>query len=149
MLDHGHEEQLGIVGYPPERAIYESVLRNGGLHRLSANGEWQLGPPPPDDPLHLRPAWDAMEHFLESDESEPRPLTGLLSLLEGPPFGVKSGLAPLLFMTLYAVRAGEINLYERGNFVAMPDIATFERLLTRPDQFAVRLSRAEGARWQV
>lgn len=149
MLEHAHEEHLGIVGYPPERAIYESVLRKGGLHRQAANGEWELGPPPPEDPLHLRPAWHAMERYLESDEHEPRSLTGLLSLLEGPPFGVKSGLAPLLFMTLYVVRAGEINLYERGNFVAMPDIATFERLLTRPDQFAVRLSRAEGARWQV
>jgi hypothetical protein len=28
----------------------------------------------------------------------------------------------------------------------MPDIATFERLLARPEQFAVRLSRADGAR---
>jgi hypothetical protein len=30
--------------------------------------------------------------------------------------------------------------------VPLPDIATFERLLTRPEQFAVRLSRADGAR---
>jgi hypothetical protein len=33
--------------------------------------------------------------------------------------------------------------------VPMPDIATFERLLARPEQFAVRLSRAAGARLSV
>ncbi len=146
MLEHAGEENLGLVGYPPERAIYESVLRAGGLHRRNEAGELHFGPPPPEDPLRLRPAWDAMEEFLAAEAAEPRALTELYALLEGPPFGVKAGLTPLLFVALYAARAGEINLYERGNYVPMPDTATFERLLTRPEQFAVRLSRADGAR---
>jgi hypothetical protein len=149
MLHHAHEERLGLVGYPPERAIYESVLRAGGLHRQAESGEWYIGAPPPDDPLGLRPAWQAMEQFLDVEAPEPHPLTALFAVLEGPPFGVKAGLTPLLFMALYAARAGEINLYERGSYVPIPDIATFERLLTRPEQFAVRLSRATGARWLV
>ncbi|HWQ14386.1 MAG TPA: hypothetical protein VNL77_16420 [Roseiflexaceae bacterium] len=146
MLEHAGEEHLGLVGYPPERAIYESVLRAGGLHRRGAAGAWRIGPPPPGDPLRLRPAWEAMEAFLATEAPEPHPLTALLELLEGPPFGVKAGLAPLLFVTLYAARAGEVNLYERGSYVPVPDVATFERLLARPEQFGVRLSRAEGAR---
>jgi len=148
-LEHASEERLGLVGYPPERAIYESVLRAGGLHQRNEVGEWRIGPPPPDDPLRLRPAWQAMEQFLAIEAPEPHPLTGLFAMLEGPPFGVKAGLTPLLFVALYIARSGEINLYERGNYVPMPDIATFERLLTRPEQFAVRLSRADGARRQV
>jgi hypothetical protein len=149
MLERAGEERLGLVGYPPERAIYESVLRAGGLHRQGESGQWYIGAPPPDDPLHLRPAWQAMEQFLDVEAPEPHPLTALFAVLEGPPFGVKAGLTPLLFMALYAARAGEINLYERGSYVPIPDIATFERLLTRPEQFAVRLSRATGARWLV
>src|SRR6185295_14348175 len=77
---------------------------------------------------------------------EPYSLTALFATLEGPPFGIKAGLTPLLFVALYTARAGEINLYERGSYVPMPDIATFERLLNRPEQFAMRLSRADGAR---
>ncbi|HEU5099545.1 MAG TPA: hypothetical protein VFU22_11030 [Roseiflexaceae bacterium] len=149
MLEHANEERLGLVGYPPERAIYESVLHAGGLHHRDEAGEWRIGPPPPEDPLRLRPAWDAMEQFLSMDATDPHPLTALFATLERPPFGVKAGLTPLLFVALYAARAGEINLYERGNYVPMPDIATFERLLARPEQFAVRLSRAVGARWLV
>lgn len=147
VLGHAGEEQLGLVGYPPERAIYESVLRAGGLHRRADSGEWQIGSPQSSgDPLGLGPAWQAMEQFLGGSEDEAQPLTGLFGLLEAPPYGVKAGLTPLLFVALYAARAGEINLYERGSYVPMPDTATFERLLTRPEQFAVRLSRADGAR---
>jgi hypothetical protein len=47
------------------------------------------------------------------------------------------------------VREGEVALYERENYVPIPDIALFERLLTRHQHFALRLSRAEGARWEV
>jgi hypothetical protein len=149
MLEHAGEERLGLVGYPPERAIYESVLHTGGLHRQEESGEWRIGPPPPEDPLRLRPAWDAMEQFLCLEATDPHPLTALFAAIESPPFGIKAGLTPLLFVTLYAARAGEINLYERGNYVPIPDVATFERLLARPEQFAVRLSRAVGARWSV
>jgi hypothetical protein len=149
MLEYAGEERLGLAGYPPERAIYESVLRAGGLHRQDETGAWRIGPPPPEDPLRLRPAWDAMERFLADEAAEPHALTTLLALLEAPPFGVKAGLTPLLFVTLYAARSGEINIYERGSYVPTPDIATFERLLARPEQFGVRLSRADGTRWLV
>jgi hypothetical protein len=149
MLTRADQEHLGFIGYPPERAIYASVLQLGGVHRRNAQGAWEIGPPPPDDPLRLQPAWTAMEQFLAADAPEPHPLAALYAHLESPPFGVKAGLTPLLFMALYAARAGEINLYERGNYVPMPDMAVFERLLTRPEQFAVKLSRADGARRQV
>ena len=149
MLTRADAENLGLVGFPPERAIYESVLHLGGLHRPDAAGIWRISAPPEADPLRLRPAWVAMEQFLEGAADEAQPLTALYAVLEAPPYGVKAGLTPLLFATLYVARAGEINLYERGNYVPDPDDATFDRLLTRPDQFGVRLSRADGARRQV
>lgn len=33
MIRRGDRERLGIDGFPPERSMYESVLRAGGLHR--------------------------------------------------------------------------------------------------------------------
>jgi hypothetical protein len=149
MLERAGEEGLGIAGYPPERAIYESVLRAGGLHRQDERGAWRIGPPPAEDPLGLRPAWDALEALLAADTADPHPLVAAFATLEGPPYGVKAGLTPLLFVALYAARAGEMSLYERGSYVPVPDLAAFERLLARPEQFAVRLCRAEGARLLV
>jgi len=149
MLTRASDEYLGLTGYPPERAIYESVLRKGGLHRKDEVGNWRIGPPPPDDPLNLKPAWDALVQNLDAQAENPQPLDRIFAALEGPPYGVKAGLTPILFAALYMARAGEINLYERGSYVPLPDMATFERILTRPEHFAVRLSRADGARRQV
>jgi len=149
MLTRSSDEHLGLTGYPPERAIYESVLRSGGLHRQDQAGVWHIGPPPPDDPLNLRPSWDALVQHLDRESEHPQPLDRVFAALEGPPYGVKAGLIPILFIALYVARAGEMSLYERGSYVPLPDMAMFERLLIRPEHFAVRLSRAEGARRQV
>ncbi|PDW03841.1 hypothetical protein [Candidatus Viridilinea mediisalina] len=147
MLERADQADLGFSGFPPERAMYESILRQGGLHRYDeALGRWRIGPPSAEDPLGLQPAWSAMEQLLEGHSERPLPLTELLGMLERPPYGLKAGLSPLLFFSLYAARSGEISLYERGNYVTTPDLATYERLLTRPDGFGVRLSRADGAR---
>ncbi|WP_129675132.1 hypothetical protein [Candidatus Chloroploca sp. Khr17] len=149
MLERANEEQLGLIGYPPERAIYESILKQGGLHHQDETGVWRIGPPPSDNPLKLRPTWDALDQLLQEESEDPHPLTKVFATLENPPYGVKAGLIPLLFVALYMSRAGEINLYERGNYVPLPDMSVFERLLTRPEYFAVRLSRADGVRRQV
>jgi hypothetical protein len=146
LLQHTEQEALGIVGYPPERAIYVSVLLQGGIHRQNEAGLWEIGAPPETNPLRLRPAWDALERGLQAATDAPQPLTAIYQIVEAPPYGVKAGLIPLLFMALYVARAGEIVLYERENYVPLPDMATFERLLTRPEQFSVRLSHADGAR---
>ena len=145
-VERADQPQLGIIGYPPERAIYESLLRQGGLHHPDEHGVWRITPPPPNDPLGLQPAWRAMEQRLELAGEEPLALNELLGMLERAPYGVKAGLAPLLVVALYLVRAGELSFYERGSYLATPDIATFERILARPEPFALRLSRTEGVR---
>ena len=147
--NHVTKETLDIEGYPPERAIYESILRKGGLHRLDDDGNWYIGRPTADDPLNLLPTWEAMEQFVRESYADPRPLKDLYSLLEKPPFGIKAGLAPLLFAILYITHAGEITIYERESFAPIVDIALLERLLARPEVFSIRLSRASGARLAV
>lgn len=66
--------------------------------------------------------------------------------LEAPPYGIKRGLTPLLFVALYLAHAGEIALYEHSNFVPLPDMAMFERLLRNPGHFAFRHSVLRGMR---
>lgn len=149
MLDHGHEELLGLTGYPPERAIYASLFATSKLHRLESDGVWRFGPPPADDPTHLLPVWEVIQGFLEASEGTPRPILELYALLEAPPYGVKAGLLPLLFVAAYLANAGEIALYEHGSYIPVPDIACFERMLRQPGYFAVRRSRVSGVRIAV
>ena len=149
MLEHPDERLLGLTGYPPERAIYESVLQKSGIHRQAIGGTWSFGAPAEGDPLYLRPTWEAMERFFDGSEGTARSVTELFDELEAPPYGVKAGLIPLLFMAAYIANKGDMALYEHGNYVPMPDIATFERLTRQPGYFAVRRSRATGGRAAV
>jgi len=55
MLTHAGQETLGITGFPPERSMYETMLKKSGLLRMEG-GAWTFGDPPADDPLHLYPA---------------------------------------------------------------------------------------------
>ncbi len=146
LLTRADQELLGMSGYPPERAIFASIFQLGKLHRLTETGAWEIGPPPADDPLRIRPVWDAMEAKLLSAGNDPLPLNELYASLRQPPYGVKAGVMPILLVAFYVARAGEIAFYEHQNFVPIPDLAMFERLLARPDYFAARLYHATGAR---
>jgi hypothetical protein len=149
MLEHGQQEGLGIEGYPPERAMYASILHGSGMHRQDAEGVWHFGAPSAADPLHLQPTWDAIQGFFDATAPGERPIRELFDMLEAAPYGVKSGVIPLVFMAAYSANIGEMALYEHGNYVPMPDIATFERMLRQTGNFAVRRSQISGARRAV
>lgn len=151
MLDHGHEQGLGLEGYPPERAIYESVFLESGIHRHEQDDRWGFGPPDPekDQRLNLTPVWDAIQAYIDTAQQTPRAIHTLFAQLEAPPYGVKAGLVPLLFMAVYLSQVGEITLYEHGNYVMIPDIVIFERMMRQPGYFSLRQTRAGGARMAV
>ncbi len=149
MLDHGYVEYLGITGYPPERAIYESVLHRSGIHQQGSDGMWRFGPPSKEKSLDLHAVWLCIQEFITSTKDTTRPLTTLYDTLQAPPYGVRAGVVPILFMAAYLEQAGEIALYLHGSYVPVPDIAIFEMLLKRPELFTLRLCRVTGTRSMV
>ncbi|NNJ11761.1 hypothetical protein EKD04_015605 [Chloroflexales bacterium ZM16-3] len=148
MLDHAHEELLGLTGYPPERAIYESVLLKSGIHRQESDGVWRFGPPSNPD-MGIDPAWEAIQAFIEGSAGAARPVGEIYAQLAAPPYGIKAGLLPLLFMAVYLANVGQIALYEHGNYVPVPDMAIFERFLRNQSNFSVRYSQVSGVRVAV
>ncbi|MBU6335171.1 MAG: hypothetical protein KGS47_12335 [Chloroflexi bacterium] len=148
LMTQAHVATLGIVGYPPERAIYESVLAQTGIHRHDG-ARWVLAAPADDHPANLAPAWRAIEGFLAASTADARPVAELYQLIEAPPYGVRRGLGPLLLLLVLQAGPGDVALYEHGTLVATPEPATWERLLRQPAQFAVRRTALSGARRQV
>ena len=146
MLERADQPQLGLSDHAPERTIYESLLRQGGLHRPNEHGEWRITPPPPNDPLGLRPAWRAMEQRLERTGEAPLALDELLGVLERVPYRIRADWAPLLVVALYMVHAGELSFYEQGRQLATPNGATLEQIFAHPEPFALRLNHTEGMR---
>jgi hypothetical protein len=149
MLTRSHQPTLGISGYPPERSMYESLLRESGLHRQDEHGHWHFAPPSPDDPLGLGPTWEAIADYVFAPPLGTRPLQGLFERLKAPPYGLTDGVLPVLLCAFYLVHQHEMTLYREGTLLPEPGVADWEVLLRRPDLFALAGCRLEGARQVV
>lgn len=147
MIVAQHEPQLGIPGYPPHLSMYLSVLHETGLHRQQSDGSWAFSEPPADSTI--APVWEGMKAFLQTTKTRRASLKTLWDLLCSPPYGLKSGVIPILLCALLLEQQLDVALYENGTFVPELDVATMERLSKNPERFEVRYCPLEGIRRQV
>ncbi|MEZ4405721.1 MAG: hypothetical protein R3A52_04375 [Polyangiales bacterium] len=148
MVAKAGEARLGIEGAPPELSMYASFLAAGGLHR-ERGGVVGFGPPPDDDPLRLRPAWDRVESFLDETEGGAQPLRALYDALRAAPVGMRDGPMPVLLFAVLLASPGEVALFEDGSFVPELSSATVERLLRQPGRFTLARYRVDEGRRAV
>jgi hypothetical protein len=145
MIEHHGEEALGIQGMPPERSMYESLLRSPGLHRVKG-GKWGFQRPSSRKDQALEAVWKAVEHFFTDTAERRKPVSELFGLLGHPPFGLKAGVLPVILAAGLLYYDTEAALYEEGTFVPVLTIAVFERLLHAPERFEVQHCQVSGPR---
>ena len=145
MLDNHDKAGLDIQKYPPERAIYRSVLEAGCLHVETATG-WRFVEPDEEDPLNLRPGWDRLDELLALSEAAPISLGRLIDELAAQPYGLKRGLFPILFLHYYLLHRYEIAFYDEGTFSPSLTYEHLERMVRRPDLFSFQRFRIERVR---
>ena len=149
MLLRPDQPLLGMEGFPPERSMYESVLRATGLHGEGPGGTWGLSAPSKKKEHNLAPAWSFLCSRVFSDAAEPVHLDVLFQELARPPFGIMEGLHPVLLCAFMMVHRDETTLYREGTFIPEPGVADYEVLMRRPELFAVAGSRVTGGRASV
>ena len=145
MLASQFKPGLDIKKYPPERAIYRSVLEAGHLH-VETDAGWVFVEPHSEDPLQLRPAWRRLDELFAESEAQPTTLERLIDALAKPPFGVKRGVFPVLFLHYYLLHRSEVALYDEGTYAPTLTYEHLERMVRRPDQFSFQRFRIEGVR---
>jgi len=146
LLNNVDEEDLGIEKFPPEKAIYRALFKATGLHK-PVNGCWQLAAPDPENDTHkLIPVWQLLYKFLEETEEDPKSFVELDEKLISPPFGVKEGLLPILYVTAFLYYQHELAFYEDGSYTPYVTEQHIERFLKRPDFFSVQRFRISGMR---
>ncbi|MDE0271726.1 MAG: hypothetical protein OXP11_11030 [Gammaproteobacteria bacterium] len=149
MLDMRTQPDLGIDKYPPERAIYRSILQAGGLH-IETPQDWTFVPPVDDsDILRLRPTWDRLDDLMASSEETPITIESLSDSLAAPPIGLRRGVFPILFLHYYLLHRYEIALYEDGTYVPKLNYEHLERLVRRPDLHSAQRFRIAGVRAEL
>lgn len=145
MLAEQAKPGLNIQKYPPERAIYRSVLEAGHLHVETSAG-WTFVEPDAEDALQLRPAWTRLDELFAASEGQPVTLERLMDSLAKPPFGIKRGVFPILFLHYYLLHRFEIALYDEGTYAPALTYEHLERMVRRPDLFSFQRFRIEGLR---
>ncbi len=145
MLDYHDRVGLDIQKYPPERAIYRSVLEAGHLHIKTDDG-WRFVEPDDDDPLNLRPVWARLDELFAESEAAPVTPEELMDELASPPYGLKRGLFPILFLHYYLLHRYEIAVYDEGTYAPTLTYEHLERWVRRPDLFSFQRFRIEGVR---
>ena len=148
MLQCGNQENLGIVGYPPEMSVYLSLLSDTGIHRC-VSGAWGFHPPEKSYDNRMWLTWEAIEAFIDDCEIERQQLSNLYGRLEASPIGLRSGPIPILLCAALLHYEAEIALYEDGSFVTDISIAVFERLIRSPEKFGLKRFRMSGIRTEV
>jgi hypothetical protein len=146
LLNHADKEDLGIDKFPAEKGVYRALFKATGLHRV-VDGSWQLAAPDPEnDPYTLMPVWGVLYKFLEDTEKKPGSFVELDEALTSPPYGVKEGILPILYVTAYLCYQHELAFYENGEYTPYITEQHIERFLKRPDFFAVQRFRISGMR---
>jgi hypothetical protein len=134
MLTRADTARLGIEGNPPEASIYASVLQVSGIH-AKRRRRWSVDRPL--DPA-WQPVWDEICAFFSRATGEREPILRLYERLRQAPYGMREGPIALLVCAALIVKRHEIALYEDGGFVTSFRVEVLERLLRRPDTFAVQ-----------
>jgi hypothetical protein len=139
MVSHQEELNLGIVGYPAERGLYESLLKKSKLHRLEA-GEFGFVRPKSKGPqgCRLAPLWNATEGLLKNSRDRSVNVTELYEMWREPPFGIRDGLMPVLMVAFLMSCRGTIALYREGIFQTKLKELDVEYLAMDPDSIQIR-----------
>lgn len=144
MLTAPREERLGIEGTPAEVSMYESMLRAGGFHQKDGQ-RWKFTDPGEE----WAEVWAFLESFFEVTARQRRLVTELFDALREPPFGLRSGPLPILFLAFVLTHRDEIAFYEDGVYVPDVSIEVLERLLSRPETFEVQSYTLEEEQREV
>lgn len=147
MLKAADQTDLGIDKFPPEKAMYRSLLWKHGLHKEAEFTQWELAAPGKKSSVY--PVWQRIEQFFESTEKAPQTFEALTKELTAPPYGVKEGVLPILYICAMLVNEHELAVYENRRYVPQLTEELIERFLKRPDEYVVQRFRIEGLRKSI
>jgi len=174
MLEHSHQQRLGLRGYGPEVAMYYSVLEASGIHRLEEDHpearqdqddqeqaqeqarqdedhqeENGWGFYPPYATSGLVTIWAAIEQFCLESQQQQRSLYELYDQLQQPPYGIKPGVIPVVLAAVLLYHVDDVGIYKDGTFIPVLGPEHFELLVKDPSRFSVKYFEMMGLRSQV
>ena len=132
MVEHTAEPRLGISGWGPERAIYETLLTRTGIHRSK---NMVLGLHDPND--LVTDLWNAMTDLVKGKKGRIS-VYELYAVATAPPFGARTGILPILVTAMMLSNKDRIAVYEHGTYCPVINAPLVERLAKNPIHFQLK-----------
>lgn len=131
------KENLGIEKFPAERIIYESLLKQSGLH-IETDGKWRLWL----GEKHLPDGFayvvsEIRKLYAETGHGAHPTIEDVAVHLGAPPFGVKRTLAILLCILVVLADRDSHEIYEDHQYLPHWGPQTLLRMLKAPARFSV------------
>lgn len=136
MVENSKEPILGIDKYPPERAIYESILKNNGIHRSDDGVNFYFSPP--DKSSSLYPVWKSTDDFIKEKQGALITADDIYQLWQSSPFGIKAGLCDILYIAYVISRRNDLANYIEGEYKPSLQYLLVEYLLKSPKSVGIR-----------
>ncbi|NEU09380.1 hypothetical protein GZH53_13730 [Flavihumibacter sp. R14] len=138
------EEDLGIQGFPPEKSIYRSLLKESKIHSQK-DGLWQLTEPQ-NDHYNFNPLFKVCDRFIESSINSRRAISELYDLLGKRPFKLKKGFLDFIVPTILFLKRSDFALYGKNGFIPEIDAEVLELLVRNPKDYSVKAFDVGGVK---
>lgn len=146
LLNSSSKEMLGYTNskFPPEKAIYISLLKKPGIHKRNDNLDYyELSVP--DEKSSLYELWNESEAFLNSSLSNKRNLREFIDLLLEPPFKLKKGLIDFWLPVFLIAKQEDFALFHvDGGYIPFLDEDVLDLIHRRPDNFLLKSYDVSG-----
>lgn len=137
MVNNNGQDRLGIVGFPAEGGLYKSLLESTGLYCQNETS-WRFVYPSEGDRSRLFPLWVEARKILENNSQSTVSLGEVYKVWSSPPFGIKSGLMPILGVAFILSNHNNIATYLDGTFRATFDDYVVDCLTQDPNRLELR-----------
>lgn len=147
LINDWKEENIGLnVGFPPEKSIYLSLLKETTIHRPNG-ASWILDAPTQEtDPYRFLPLWEASIEFINSSKGAKRSIAELYEILSKRPFKLKKGFLDFWVPIFLYCRQADYALYGKNGFVPELDDEILELAVRNPKDYLIKAFDVAGVK---
>lgn len=146
LLDKKAEANLGYPEdkFPPDKAIYISLIRETGLHIFNKEQNiYQLTEP--EKGSAFAELWEDCNDFLKSALNSKRKVSELYDLLASRPYKLKKGFIDFFIPVYMIVKEQDYALFfQDSTFVPFLSLDTIDLINKKADDFSVKAYNVEG-----
>jgi hypothetical protein len=147
LVNFHHKKELGFPEhrYPPEKAIYLSLIKKTGIHREFEQAMILAEPTEPT----FQQLWDVCEIFLYSTRKNKKSVTDLIEILSKKPFRLKNGFLEFWIPLYLFIKRDDYALFSDDIYVPDLNIETLQLLTRKPRKYSVKAFDIGGVKVEL